>query len=89
MSSRRFLHPYGTEHVGKRVIPLVAGVLEQEVAAPLHRHHHGPRSGIDRWIVDGELIEQRLGVDAGKALDQVKVLVKPIAQVREIRRIDD
>jgi len=52
----------------------VAGVLEDPFVALHHRYLRGPRTGERRWIVDGELVDERVGIGAREALGQVQVL---------------
>src|SRR5260221_9762224 len=65
--------PGGAENVFHRVIPLVARVLVHQRALR-HIDSSRPRPGPGRWIVDRELVLERVRVDPVEPLDHAEVL---------------
>src|SRR5262249_18001821 len=55
------------------VISFVTGVFVDRIVPLRHRNHGGPWSRPRARVVDRELVEERIGVGARKALDQVRV----------------
>src|SRR5207248_1986048 len=55
------------QDVGERVVGLVAGVFENRIFRPRHRHRGAPRSGERRRIVDSEFVVERRGIEIGRA----------------------
>src|SRR4029078_1748990 len=72
LRARLLLITSAAKNVGQRVIALVARVLVYPLGALGHRQHGGPGPGERRRIVHGELVAQRVRVDAREALDQVQ-----------------
>src|SRR5690242_5246332 len=64
--------------VVQAVISFVTRVLEDRSFVLLPRDFRRPRSGPRRGIVDGELIAERLFVDAGEPLGQMHVLARAL-----------
>src|SRR5438128_9555716 len=62
------------EGVRQCVVPFVARVLVDRLFGFGHRDPCRPRFGEGRWIVDGEFVHERVGGDAGEALDEMQVL---------------
>ena len=73
------------------MVPLVAGVLPLLAVERLHRHLEGPRAFPSLRVVDGRLVEQRPGVDAGQPLGQAHAAGSgaPLPPGVEVRRLDD
>ena len=69
----------------------MARVLVDQLVGPLQRNQRRPGLGPGRRVGDGDLVVERVGADAGEALDQVQVLARSseLALLREIRRLDD
>ena len=65
---QRFLLRCTGEDVVHAVVALVTRVLVDAVVAPLHRNLSGPGPGPGRGILDGELVQQCVRIDAPKPL---------------------
>ena len=68
-ASGLFLRAGGGEDIGHRVVPFVAGVFEDRTFRLLHRNFSRPRSFKGLRIVDRELVEKCVSINAGEAFD--------------------
>src|SRR5262249_5886582 len=68
------LHARAVERAVHRLVPLVAGVLEDLILGALHEQDGGPRPRPVRWVVYGDLVFQGVGVEAAEPLDQVQLV---------------
>jgi hypothetical protein len=65
------------QHIGHAVVPFVAGVFEDEVDTTLHRDGRRKRGREGRWVVDGVLVGQRIGVQSRESFDQPLRVLEP------------
>src|SRR4029450_7657314 len=86
-----FLRTRSTEDVGKTVVMLVAGPLENRTFTGDHRNACGPRFRERRRIGHGEFVHQRVWSGSREALDETHVLSRPseLAAIDEIGRLDN
>src|SRR5262245_49363999 len=77
------------QHVGDGFVPLVAGVLVDQLVLQLQRNHHRPRLRPRRRILDGDLVLEDVLRDARIAFGEPQVLVRPheVALGREVRAL--
>src|SRR5262245_29364428 len=66
------------------VVVLVAGILEDSLWIERHRVSHGPGPGPRRWILDGVLVDQRVGIGPGETFRQLQRLIVGAAEGRLI-----
>src|SRR5688500_10828663 len=69
--------PAAAQTILQPVIPLVAGVLEDQPVGQVHRKTRRKRLRKRGRIVHGELVLERLRIDAREALDEPQVLSRP------------
>ena len=65
------------QQVAHRVVPFVAGVLEEGSGAALHRNRRRERQREACRVVDGELVEQRVRADEPEPLGQAQRPARP------------
>src|SRR5262249_51822781 len=69
-----FLRTRAAQHPGQRVVPLVAGVLEDALVAGDPWVLAGPRAIPRLWILDREPVQQRARVDAANPFHDVQLI---------------
>jgi len=79
------------QHVAERVVAFVTRVLVDVLVGGVPRILSAPRFLPRLRIVDGETIEQGVGVHARKPLDDMQLFARALelCLVREVRGIDD
>src|SRR5215831_17070571 len=83
--------PRSREDVAKRVVTLVACVLEHAARLTLHVERSRPRTRPRLRIVDGHFIAHRIFVDAPVAFREVQRVARAAIRqpAREIRDVDN
>src|SRR5713101_1530963 len=61
------------EHALHAVVSLVTGVFIKRVVLLHHRNRCRPLLGKRRWIVHGDFVVDRIGIDTREALDQMEM----------------
>src|SRR5262245_30060323 len=88
---KRFLISRAAQNIHQRVVPFVARVLEDALVGLRHRYGRAPRTRERGRVVHGELVQQRVLVDASETLDEMELVVSPAktGPAVEVRRVDD
>src|SRR5262245_54563266 len=83
--------PRTGKYTGHAVISFVTSILIERAINLLHGDFAGPRFGPARFIINRELVEQRIRVCACEALDHSHLIARSskTCLVGEIRRFND
>src|SRR4029453_14683052 len=82
---------FSTEDVGQRIVRLMARVLVNEVVDAIEGNFAAPGARERRWIVDGELVENRVRAPPGEGFDHLQAFGRAPKSLErmKIRRLDD